>query len=745
MTGWAALHGYPIGILANARGVLFSEEAQKATQFIQLANRADTPLLFLQNTTGYMVGKEYEQGGIIKHGAQMINAVSNSTVPHLTVTMGASYGAGNYGMCGRAYDPRFLFTWPSAKSAVMGPAQLAGVLSIVARQAAEARGPGLRRGRRRQDARVRRGARSRPSRWPRSCPGGCTTTASSTRATPAPCWASRCRPSTARRCRAPTATGCSGCDHVHRAGGQPGRDRPPGVPHLPRPRPGDGGRLLRRGRRAPRTSREADAAVRLPGTAPADTYLRADLLVAAARRAGADAVHPGYGFLSENAAFARAVAAAGLVWVGPPPEAIDAMGSKIEAKRLMAAAGVPGRSTTCAPDAVTAADLPVLIKASAGGGGRGMRVVARAGRPARRARRWPGPRPRPRSATRPCSASPTSRPAGTSRCRCWPTPTARSGPWASASARSSAGTRRSSRRPRRRWSSASTACASSCSTRPGRATKAIGYTGAGTVEFLADDDGRFFFLEMNTRLQVEHPVTECTTGLDLVALQLHVADGGRLDPEPPPTHGHAIEVRLYAEDPAADWAPQSGPLHRFDVPGATNQFAVPGGRAPASASTAASADGSVVSIHYDAMLAKVISWAPTRDPGRPRAGRRPAAGRAARPGHQPRPAGERAAAPGLPGRRHRHRVLRPARPGRAGRPARRRRGRGLAALAAALAVDAAARAGAHRARAASPAGGATSSARPSSAEFDGPAGRHTVAYRHTRDGLRRRRLARRRR
>jgi acyl-CoA carboxylase subunit beta len=140
VTGWASLHGYPIGILANARGVLFSEEAQKAAQFIQLANRADTPLLFLQNTTGYMVGKEYEQGGIIKHGAQMINAVSNSRVPHLTVTMGASYGAGNYGMCGRAYGPRFLFTWPSAKSAVMGPAQLAGVLSIVARQAAEARG-----------------------------------------------------------------------------------------------------------------------------------------------------------------------------------------------------------------------------------------------------------------------------------------------------------------------------------------------------------------------------------------------------------------------------------------------------------------------------------------------------------------------------------------------------------------------------------------------------------------------------
>ncbi|KRC65224.1 acetyl-CoA carboxylase carboxyltransferase subunit [Aeromicrobium sp. Root236] len=140
VTGFAQLHGYPIGILANAQGVLFSEEAQKATQFIQLANQTDTPLLFLHNTTGYMVGAEYEQGGIIKHGAQMINAVSNSTVPHISVVIGASYGAGHYGMSGRAYDPRFMFSWPNAKSAVMGPAQLAGVISIVARGAAEAKG-----------------------------------------------------------------------------------------------------------------------------------------------------------------------------------------------------------------------------------------------------------------------------------------------------------------------------------------------------------------------------------------------------------------------------------------------------------------------------------------------------------------------------------------------------------------------------------------------------------------------------
>jgi acetyl-CoA carboxylase carboxyltransferase component len=140
VTGFAELHGYPVGILANHRGVLFSEEAHKATQFIQLANQVDTPLVFLQNTTGYMVGKDFEQRGIIKDGAKMINAVTNSRVPHLTIHMAASYGAGNYGMCGRAFGPRFLFAWPNAKTAVMGPQQLAGVLSIVARQSAASLG-----------------------------------------------------------------------------------------------------------------------------------------------------------------------------------------------------------------------------------------------------------------------------------------------------------------------------------------------------------------------------------------------------------------------------------------------------------------------------------------------------------------------------------------------------------------------------------------------------------------------------
>jgi acetyl-CoA carboxylase carboxyltransferase component len=137
--GWASIHGYPIGILGN-NGVLLSESSEKAAQFIQLCNQIDVPLLFLQNITGYIVGTSFEQGGITKNGSKMINAVSNSEVPHITVIVGASYGAGNYGMSGRAYGPRFTFIWPTAKIAVMGPKQMAGVMSIVGRAAAARRG-----------------------------------------------------------------------------------------------------------------------------------------------------------------------------------------------------------------------------------------------------------------------------------------------------------------------------------------------------------------------------------------------------------------------------------------------------------------------------------------------------------------------------------------------------------------------------------------------------------------------------
>jgi acetyl-CoA carboxylase carboxyltransferase component len=140
VTGWASIHGYPVGILANARGILFNQEAKKGAEFIMLCNQTDTPLIFLQNTTGFMVGTEYEQNGIIKDGSKLINAVTNSRVPHLTINLAASYGAGNYGMSGRSYDPRLLFTWPNSKTAIMGPEQLGGVMSIVGRQAAAAAG-----------------------------------------------------------------------------------------------------------------------------------------------------------------------------------------------------------------------------------------------------------------------------------------------------------------------------------------------------------------------------------------------------------------------------------------------------------------------------------------------------------------------------------------------------------------------------------------------------------------------------
>jgi propionyl-CoA carboxylase alpha chain len=355
--------------------------------------------------------------------------------------------------------------------------------------------------------------------------------------------------------------------------------------------------------------REAEAAVHLPGNSPTETYLRAELLVNAALRAGADAIHPGYGFLSENAAFARAVQAAGLIWVGPSPASIDSMGSKIEAKRLMAAAGV-ATLTELDPKSVTQADLPVLIKASAGGGGRGMRIV-----------RALADLPAEIEAARSEAASAFGDP--TVFCE----PYLATGRhievqvladqhgtvWAVGERECSIQRRHQKvieeapsplveRRPTMRAELFEAAR---------KAAAAVGYVGAGTVEFIADDDGRFFFLEMNTRLQVEHPVTEATTGLDLVRWQLRIADGAALPAEPPAPTGHSIEARLYAEDPAAGWQPQSGTVHRFQVPGVVAEFSNPAGYGLRLDSGIA--DGSVVGVHYDPMLAKVISYAPTRD------------------------------------------------------------------------------------------------------------------------------------
>src|SRR3954447_191418 len=359
--------------------------------------------------------------------------------------------------------------------------------------------------------------------------------------------------------------------------------------------------------------READVAVRLPGSTPAETYLRAELLIEAARRTGADAIHPGYGFLSENAAFARAVTEAGLTWIGPTWESIEAMGSKVAAKKLMSEAGVPVFGQVD-PAAATESDLPLLVKASAGGGGRGM---------------------------------------GDGRCLYQ---LAEQVALASAEAESAFGDPTVFFEPylehgrhvevqvvgdvhgqvlvlgdrdcsiqRRHQKVIEEAPA------PGLpvdvrerlhegarlAAEAISYVGAGTVEFMVsapsgdstEGEWKVSFLEMNTRLQVEHPVTEAVFGLDLVEQQIRVAEGEAVPHAPTDPRGHAVEVRLYAEDPAADYQPQSGPLDRLEIPTdlSFGQFATWGTRLDSGFES-----GNEVSTHYDAMLAKVIAWAPTR-------------------------------------------------------------------------------------------------------------------------------------
>ena len=362
---------------------------------------------------------------------------------------------------------------------------------------------------------------------------------------------------------------------------------------------------------------EADAAVRLPGNTPAETYLRGDLIIAAARRTGADAIHPGYGFLSENASFAREVEAAGITWVGPAPESIESMGDKVTAKALMAEAGVPvldnlvSAGSTGGGREATESDLPLLVKASAGGGGRGMRIV-------RSLDALPG------------EIEQASKEAESA----FGDGTVFVEPYVEKSRHIEVqivgdpvlemthvlGERDCSLQ-RRHQKVVEESPAPGLTDEQREAlhdaarlgSDAIGYRGAGTVEFLVDavDPSRFFFLEMNTRLQVEHPVTECVTGLDLVELQLAVAERRPADADEHAVNGHSIEVRLYAEDPGNDWQPQSGLLSTFEFAQPHTTFDDPG-RAGIRIDSGFES-GSEVSTFYDAMLAKVISWAPTRE------------------------------------------------------------------------------------------------------------------------------------
>jgi propionyl-CoA carboxylase alpha chain len=352
---------------------------------------------------------------------------------------------------------------------------------------------------------------------------------------------------------------------------------------------------------------EADLACRLPGAAPAETYLRGDLIVAAAVRSGADAIHPGYGFLSENAGFASDVINAGLTWVGPPAEAIAAIGSKSIAKELVSGAGVPVLDSL-RPDRLTAADFPVLVKASAGGGGRGMRVVndpdklteAIAGA-AREAGSAFGDDTvfleRYLERARHIEIQVMADMHGTV--------------WTLGERECSIQRRHQKIIEEAPSPAVTPELRARLSDAAEAAVRTVGYVGAGTVEFMVTETGEFYFLEVNTRLQVEHPVTECVYGLDLVALQLEIAEGSALPAVPPTPRGHAIEARLYAEDPSQDWRPNSGRMYLFDVPGVDAEFKIP------SESYGLRLDSGIsgpvdISVHYDPMLAKVIALAPTR-------------------------------------------------------------------------------------------------------------------------------------
>ena len=350
--------------------------------------------------------------------------------------------------------------------------------------------------------------------------------------------------------------------------------------------------------------READESVLLPGNSPGETYLDIDALISAAKTSGADAVHPGYGFLAENASFPRAVSNAGLTWIGPSPEAIEIMGSKLESKRLMERVGIPILPSLeldgldLLDSAALSMGYPLLVKASAGGGGKGMRVV-----------RSPDDlREAIDSAKREAAGAFGDDTVFLEKYLTAPRHIEiqvfgdSTGNVVSLHERECSIQRRhqkiieeapsSAIDPETRRVMGDAAIA---------AARAVDYVGAGTVEFLFQDE-QFYFLEMNTRLQVEHPVTEMVTGLDLVRLQMEIANGERLPDKGPRIGGHAIEARIYAEDPLNDYLPVTGVVHRFSFPD------MPGLRVDSGIE-----NGSMVSVHYDPLIAKVIAHGSTRE------------------------------------------------------------------------------------------------------------------------------------
>ncbi len=348
---------------------------------------------------------------------------------------------------------------------------------------------------------------------------------------------------------------------------------------------------------------EADEAVLLSGAAPADTYLNIEAVLAAAKETGADAIHPGYGFLAENSTFARAVTDSGITWIGPSPESIEIMGSKIESKRLMDQIGVPVLPSVEIQEgpsvgrAAAAIEFPVLVKASAGGGGKGMRIVSRPNDLAEAIE----------SARREAAGAFGDDTLFLEKYLEAPRHIEiqvfgdTHGTVVSLFERECSIQRRHQKIIEESPSPGiKDAVREAMGEAAVEAAQAVEYVGAGTVEFLYQDD-QFFFLEMNTRLQVEHPVTEMVTGVDLVRMQIEIAGGGALDEQPPRRSGHAIEARLYAEDPLNDFLPVTGRFHTFWF-----------GEAEGLRVDSGIANGSEVSVHYDPMIAKVIAHGATR-------------------------------------------------------------------------------------------------------------------------------------
>ncbi|WP_177431979.1 acetyl-CoA carboxylase biotin carboxylase subunit [Pseudomonas sp. o96-267] len=359
--------------------------------------------------------------------------------------------------------------------------------------------------------------------------------------------------------------------------------------------------------------READVAVNLGGAKPGESYLLIDKIIAAAKASGAQAIHPGYGFLSENAGFARAIEQAGLIFLGPPASAIDAMGSKSAAKSLMEAAGVPlvpgyhgeAQDYETFREAAARIGYPVLLKAAAGGGGKGMKVAESETQLAETLE----------SAQREAQSA-----FGDSRMLVekyvLKPRHVEIQVFADQHGNCLYLNERDCSIQRRHQKVVEEAPAPGLSPELRRAmgeaavkaAQAIGYVGAGTVEFLLDERGDFFFMEMNTRLQVEHPVTEAITGLDLVAWQIRIAQGEPLpiSQAQVPLNGHAIEVRLYAEDPDHDFLPATGSLALYREAASGDGRRIDSGVA----------EGDSVSPFYDPMLGKLIAWGENREQAR---------------------------------------------------------------------------------------------------------------------------------